>query len=239
MALLPWQTGKVIRIKNETGETRRFWIEVPALRSFDFVPGQFITFDLPIDPKPNKRLRSYSIASWPDGTNVFELVIVRDIKGTGTRFIFEEVKEGSELKFRGPQGVFRLKEPLDSDLFLVCTGTGIAPFRSMIHHIRNRAIPHRNIYLIFGCRTKNNLLYYDEMKEMEQALQGFRYLPVLSREEWEGLRGYVHPVYESLCAAKQPAQFFLCGWKGMIDEASSRITGLGYDQKCIHTEIYG
>ena len=91
MALQPWRTGKVIRIENETDDTRRFWIEVPELSSFDFIPGQFVTLDLPIHEKPNKRWRSYSIASWPDGTNVFELVIVLDKVGAGTPYLFDEV----------------------------------------------------------------------------------------------------------------------------------------------------
>ena len=80
MAIQPWRVGKVIKIENETSDTRRFWIEVPELTSFDFIPGQFVTLDLPIHEKPNKRWRSYSIASCPDDTNVFELVIVLDNK---------------------------------------------------------------------------------------------------------------------------------------------------------------
>ena len=239
MALQPWRTGKVIRIENETADTRRFWIEVPELTSFDFIPGQFVTLDLPIHEKANKRWRSYSIASWPDGTNVFELVIVLDELGLGTHYLFEEVVVGSELTFRGAQGVFTLKEPLDKDLFLVCTGTGIAPFRSMIHHIKNEKIPHKNIYLIFGCRTKDTLLYYEEMKELRESVPGFQYIPTLSREEWEGSTGYVHHIYEELCAERKPANFFLCGWRGMIDEAKRRITEMGYDRKDIHVEIYG
>ena len=239
MALQPWRTGKVIRIENETDDTRRFWIEVPELSSFDFIPGQFVTFDLPIHEKPNKRWRSYSIASWPDGTNVFELIIVLDKQGAGTPYLFEQVGIGSEISFRGPQGVFTLKESLDNDVFMICTGTGIAPFRSMIHHIRDHHIPHKNIKLIFGCRTQSTLLYYEEMKKLQEDIPGFQYIPTLSREEWEGRSGYVHPIYEALCMERNPANFFLCGWKGMIDEARKRILDMGYDKKQIHVEIYG
>ena len=239
MALLPWLTGKVIRIENEAGDTKRFWIDVPSLTSFDFIPGQFVTFDLPIHERSNKRWRSYSIASWPDGKNVFELVIVLDKLGTGTHYLFEEVHVGSELKFRGPQGVFIMKEPLDKDIYLICTGTGIAPFRSMIHHIKNETIPHKNIFLIFGCRTKDSLLYYDELKELMKTMPGFHYIPTLSREQWDGHSGYVHTIYESLCTERKPAIFFLCGWKGMIDEATERIIEMGYEKKFIHSEIYG
>ena len=239
MAVQPWRTGKVVKIVNETDDTRRFWIEIPELASFDFEPGQFITLDLPIHEKPAKRWRSYSIASPPDGTNVVELVIVLDKMGLGTPYLFNHVDVGSELIFRGPQGVFTLRQPLDKDLFLICTGTGIAPFRSMAHYINAHNTPHGNIYLIFGCRTKGSLLYYPEMTELAQAIPNFHYIPTLSREPWEGKCGYVHPIYEELCKERQPAEFYLCGWKNMIDEAKQRIQAMGYDKKAIHQELYG
>lgn len=239
MALQPWRTGRITRIENETKDTRRFWFEVPEMEDFNFVPGQFVTLDLPIHEKPNKRWRSYSIASWPNGTNQFELVIVLDKSGAGTPFLFEEVEIGSEISFRGPQGVFNYKEPLDKDIFMICTGTGIAPFRSMIHHIKNTGTAYKSINLIFGCRTKDTLLYYNEFKELEKTMPNFRYFPTLSREQWDGHTGYVHAVYEELCKEKQPANFFLCGWKGMIDEAKKKIIEMGYDKKDIHLEIYG
>jgi CDP-4-dehydro-6-deoxyglucose reductase len=239
MALLPWLVGRVIRIENETADTRRFWIEVPELVSFNFIPGQFVTLDLPIHEKPNKRWRSYSISSSPDETNVFELIIVLDNRGSGTPYLFNEVQVGTEIPIRGPQGVFTLKEPLDEDFILICTGTGIAPFRSMINNIKNNNIPHKNIYLVFGCRTKAGLLYHEEMLQLQKDIPGFHYVPTLSREHWSGHTGYVHAVYELLCIDKKPAIFFLCGWKGMIDEARKRITDMGYDKKVIHFEIYG
>lgn len=240
MALEPWRTAKVIRIEQQTHNTRRFFIEVPELAAFDFKPGQFVTLDLPIHEKPNKRWRSYSIASWPNGTNVIELCIVLLESGVGTPYLFNQVAVGSELTLRGPVGVFNLQEQnLQQDLFLICTGTGIAPFRSMVNDIYRHQRAHQNIHLIFGCRTKADLLYYDEFIQLEKALPSFHYHPVLSREQWQGRTGYVHNVYEELCAGKAPANFFLCGWKAMVDEAKCRIEALGYDRKMIHLELYG
>ena len=239
MALQPWRTGKVIKITDENSNTRRYWVEVPELTSFDFVPGQFVTLDLPIHEKPNKRWRSYSIASWPDGTNVFELVIVLTPHGAGSGWIFENVKEESELKFRGALGTFVLPPVLDKDLLLICTGTGIAPYRAMLHHILNHKIPHQQIYLIFGTRTEADILYYEEMKELTTRLSDFEYIPVLSRQDWKGRKGYVHAVYEEICSDHRPAYFFLCGWRNMIDEARERIQAMGYDNKEVHLELYG
>lgn len=237
-----WYTGVVTKIVNETHNTRRFWIRVPEKNNFEFKPGQFVTLDLPIHEKKNKRWRSYSIASHPNGSNEIELVIVLLEGGAGSTYLFTEIKEGSELTLRGPLGLFVLPETMDRDLFFICTGTGIAPFRSMVHHLKLHGITHPDIYLISGSRKESDLLYKSEMLQLQQEMPGFQYIPTLSREEdpaWWGKKGYVHAVYEELLADKRPAHFYLCGWKAMIDEARQKIQAMGYDRHDIHLELYG
>lgn len=234
-----WQTGIVQRIEQATPNTRRYWIELPETERFHFKPGQFVTLDLPIHEQRTKRWRSYSIASVPGDNNVIELVIVYVEGGAASKYIFEEIKEGSMLTLRGPSGVFVISETLDKDLYLICTGTGIAPFRSMLQYVNINSIPHRQIHLLFGTRTQADLLYHDELRDLERMMPGFTYRPTLSREEWEGDTGYVHCIYEELCAHRAPASFMLCGWRAMIDEAKDRILNMGYDKKDIHVEIYG
>jgi CDP-4-dehydro-6-deoxyglucose reductase len=141
---------------------------------------------------------------------------------------------------------------IDRDIFLICTGTGVAPFRSMAHHIKNHHVPHDNIYLIFGCRKTTDCLYGGELKALQSELPNFHYIPTFSREEPGDYKtGYVHTVYEEICknefikvedgngTIRKPAYFYLCGWKNMIDEAKDRIIKLGYDKKSIHLELYG
>jgi glycine betaine catabolism B len=249
MAAEPWRTGTVIRIEDATYNTKRFFIEVKELESFNFKAGQFVTLDLPIHEQKNKRWRSYSIASWPDGTNVYELLIVLLEGGAGTHYLFNQVTVGSELTFRGAQGVFTLPENIEKDLFFICTGTGIAPFRSMLNYMLLHNISHKNLYLMFGCRTQKDLLYYDEMKALENKIDNFFYMPTLSREGWDGYKGYVHSLYEEICKKNneactdiqhlKPASFYLCGWKAMIDDARQKIAALGYDRKSVHLELYG
>lgn len=239
MPLQPWRKAIVTSIKNETADTRVFRIQVPEIENFSFEPGQFVTLDLPIHEKASKRLRSYSIASNPNNTNELELLIVLNPQGIGTPYLFNEVQVGSELILRGPQGVFTLKQPLDKDVYLICTGTGVAPFRSMIKHIHQQQIPHQKITLIYGCRTKQNLIYFDELSQLETKMHNFTYIPTLSREEWEGRSGYVHGIYEELIQDTASGQCYLCGWREMIDEAKQRLAQLGMDKKDIHVEIYG
>ncbi len=242
--MLPqWQAGIIRRIESVNALTRRFFIELPETQQFDFKPGQFVTLDLPIHPQRNRRWRSYSIASAPDGSNMIELVIVLLEGGAGTHYLFHEVKEGSSLTLRGPQGVFTVPESLTAtdDLMLICTGTGIAPFRSMALHMAAHPAVARpaNLHLVFGCRTQQDLLYRQEMETLDDRLPNFHYHPTLSREQWQGATGYVHSLYESICAQHQPAHFMLCGWKEMVDEAKARILAMGYDKKQVHVELYG
>lgn len=240
MAVQPWREGRVVMLLEEAPLTHRFIIEIPALEVFDFIPGQFVTLDLPIGERTSERWRSYSIASAPDGTNRFELVIVKADGGKGTGFIFDQWKIGSAVQVRGPQGKFTLPETLDKELFLICTGTGIAPFRSMVQYIYAHNIPHKKIHLIFGCRKKEDLLYYEEMRALEKKDPRFSFHPTLSREQWEVAgHGYVHEIYTPLAASKPDASFFLCGWKNMIDDARKNLETLGYTKEDIHFELYG
>ena len=115
--LQPWQTGKVIRIENATEFTRRFWIELDSKQPFDFKPGQFVTLDLPIHEKPSKRWRSYSIASWPDGSNVIELVIVLLEGGAGTTYLFEHVQVGQRTDTARSPGFIYASRPIGKRSF--------------------------------------------------------------------------------------------------------------------------
>ena len=53
--LQPWRNGTIVRIENESVNTRKFWIQVPEVEVFDYEPGQFVTLDLPIHEQKNKR----------------------------------------------------------------------------------------------------------------------------------------------------------------------------------------
>lgn len=241
----------VTQIIEETHNTRRFFFEVPETEDFVFEPGQFVTLDLPIHEVKNKRWRSYSISSAPLGNNTFELLIVLNKEGTGTTWMWENVETGTEMIFRGPLGKFTMPQTLDKDLYLICTGTGIAPFRSMVNHIEQHKIAHKRIYLIFGTRRFGDELYKAEMLNLEQIMPDFLYLPVYSREPagQQYLSGYVHEVYSDILRKKMadsenpevapPATFMLCGWQNMIDEARQRLTEMGYTRADVHYELYG
>ncbi len=239
----PWQTATVIRTEEATHNTRRYWLQVAGETPFDFKAGQFVTLDLPIHEQRNKRWRSYSIASPPESNaSVFELLIVlAQPSAGGSEYIWNNWEAGFEVTFRGPQGHFFAPELAAGEaLFMICTGTGIAPFRSqLLHWQATNTFPTSEVHLVFGCRTRADLLYAEEMQALANAFPQFHYSPVLSREEWPGNRGYVHQVYRQLCATQPPAQFLLCGWRAMVDEAKETILGMDYGKEKVHLELYG
>ena len=237
-----WYDGKVIRIEDQTPTTKRFWVEIPEVDAFDFKSGQFVTMDLPVHEKRLHRWRSYSIANAPEKGNVLEFCIVYLEGGLATRYFFEEVKVGTHLRFKGPDGTFTLPEDLDREMILICTGTGVAPFRSMLWDIHNRKLAFKSIHLIFGTRRQDGILYREEFEAFQKEWSNFRYDVALSRESaWEGYRGYVHQIYREQYSDPVPDRhFYLCGWSNMIDDAvANLIVKMGYDKSQIHYELYG
>ena len=225
-------------IVDETHNIKRYFIEIPEIERLAFQPGQFVMLDLPIDSKVTNR--SYSIASAPDG-NVVELIIVLNETGAGTPYIFQNYKVGSEITISSALGKFLLPETLDKEICFICTGVGIAPFRSMYLNVFNNNIPHKDLHVIFGTRYTADLCYEKELRELERKHSTFHYLPTLSRENspnWSGKKGYVHDVYKELFTDQRPAYFYICGWKNMIFEARDNLMEMGYDRSCIKYELY-
>ncbi|MFI5171631.1 MAG: ferredoxin--NADP reductase [Chitinophagales bacterium] len=242
MSLLAWQSAKLVKTIDATPKVRRFFFEVQDTDRFDFIPGQFVTLDLPISDRPSKRVRSYTIASAPDGSNIFELVIVLLEMGSGSHHLFENSFAGFEIKFRGPQGRFILPEILEREICMICTGTGIAPFRSQLINLQKNNIVTPPVHLVFGTRLISDILYYEEMKQLAKDFSQFSYHVTLSREgsnQWTGHKGYVHPVYEAICDhGKKDMDFYLCGWRVMITEARERLATMGYPKERVHLEFY-
>lgn len=238
-----WYLGKVTEIADLSATTRQFSILIEDnTQIFNFIPGQFVTMDLPVSDKRLNRWRSYSIASHPVGDNKLEFCIVRSEAGLGTKYLFEEIQVGSILKFKGPDGGFVLPQNLENENIFICTGTGVAPFRSMIKHIEHHSLDFSKIHLIFGTRNKQNILYEEEFKSFALQNNRFIYDVALSREQHPDYNfGYVHDIYLNQYKEITPNRhFYICGWSSMIDEAvANLIIKLKYDKSQIHYELYG
>ena len=235
-----WIDAKLIKTEKRSETTTSFYLELQNIEEFVFRSGQFITLDLDIGDKRLDRWRSYSIANEPDGTNVIELVIVRVPFGKATTYLWEKAQIGDVFKLKGPAGVFYLPEEIKNELVFICTGTGIAPFRSMIRDIHKNGKDHHKIDLIFGTRNKSGILYLEEWEKLKIEMKDFEFSVALSREEYEGYQGYVHQIYlRKYGEVIDNRKFYLCGWQNMVDEAKSKLLQLGYQDSQIIEELYG
>lgn len=231
-----WYDATIVKVVNETQNTERIWIKIDSEEVFQFTPGQFVTLDLPIGEKRLERWRSYSIASNSYEDNTIELCIVAFEDGKGSSYITNR-RVGDKLQLKGPEGAFILSDDLSSNLVLICTGTGIAPFRAMI---QDRLKNNQTIHLIFGTRTFDDILYHEDMKAWSE-FPNFKYDIVLSREKREGFSyGYVHSIYEDKYRDIQDStHFYICGWSQMVDQAVKTLGEMGYPRNQIHYELYG
>jgi ferredoxin--NADP+ reductase len=204
--------------------------------------------------KPEK-LRLYSIASTRHGDRVDDKTVslcVRQLEykhpETGETIYgvcsthLCNIEVGTEVKITGPVGKeMLLPEDTDANVIMFATGTGIAPFRAYLWRMFKKNEQEANpdykfkglAWLVFGIPTTPNVLYKEELEEMqEQYPDNFRLTYAISREQKnpEGGRMYIqdrvaeHAKDLWKLIQKENTHTYICGLKGMeggIDEALS------------------
>jgi glycine betaine catabolism B len=232
----------LVDIIKETDKNWRFIFQSPIHDKLDYLPGQLVQLHANIPGDTMPVVRNYSVASWPDGSNNFELIITYLKGGAMSEYLFKYIKIGDEVMFRGPMGIFTLPDNiLDRDIILVSTGSGVSPFRSMVNYLFENEIEFRNIKLFFGTRTQEDILYRKELEFLNRQLTNFSFHPVLSQENWDGLEGHVHKHYLNLIdnAETKPLVYF-CGWNIMIEEGRQELKKRNFEMmKDIRVEIFG
>ncbi|WP_226021403.1 FAD-binding oxidoreductase [Halomicrobium salinisoli] len=164
---------------------------------FEFAPGQYVTLRAHDTP------RAYSLANGPSADEL-EFAIRRVPGGRLTSQLFEYARPGDEVVVRGPNGHMVLADPSDRDLVFMATGTGVAPFKSMIDHLYEQgwhegSDGERDVWLFLGCAWEDDLPYREEFRALDREQPGFHFVPTLTREpllsDWDGETDYVQQVF--------------------------------------------
>jgi ferredoxin-NADP reductase len=221
-------------------QTKHLEFAVEGAGGFAFTPGQFISVQQP-KPDGKTHTRAYSLASHPRASASFDLCLNRVENGFLSNWLCD-LEEGATVQFHGPHGMFTLRQPHQDSVF-IATGTGIAPFRGMVHWLFDSAERHqdREFWLIYGTRHEDGLYYGDEFRAVEQAHPNFHYLPTLSRgrDNWTGLRGYVQDHVRQIVGQRRDMQAYICGLHQMVDANRKLLKEeLGWDRKQIVFERY-
>ncbi|MDQ2712963.1 MAG: FAD-binding oxidoreductase [Acidobacteriota bacterium] len=230
--------AKLLEWKELAPEVHHFSFEVPGVEYLQFTPGQFISV---VEHKGEKEVtRAYSIAS-PRAGNRFELCLNRVVNGLVSPWLFE-LKPGDEVDMHEPLGYFTLRHPGRRAVF-VATGTGVAPFRSMLLDHLPRTQP--KITLLFGVRHQEGLLYRDELEQLEKDYASFRFMPTVTRPDstWAGRTGRVQAHLDEALALRTPIEsnnvdVYICGLREMVDDVRKELKARGFDRKQIIYEKY-
>ncbi len=230
--------AKLIGWNELAPEVRHFEFEVAGTDEFSFTPGQFISV---LEQNNGKEItRAYSIAS-PRGGNRFALCLNRVCDGLVSEYLFG-LQRGDEIQIGEPLGYFTLRHPGHRVVF-VATGTGIAPFRSMLLEHLPKTQPH--VTLLFGVRSEEGLLYREELEQLAKGYPTFRFLPTVTRpsEQWQGRTGRVQNHLDEALAMHEyedvsTVDVYICGMPDMVDEVRQLLKQRGFDRKQIIYEKY-
>jgi len=237
----PFQTltARLARSVALSEPTKHLEFEVPGQPRFGFVAGQWLSFKAN-KPDGEEITRAYSIASPPADNTRFALCLNRVQDGFMSNFLCD-MREGEEIRCQGPFGDFILRPPLRDTIF-IATGTGIAPFRSMLHWLLADPARHldKQFWLLFGNRTEKDIYYHQEFLSLAARHANFHYMPTLSRAgpEWQGRRGYVQEHLPGIVQGRENMHAYVCGLDKMIKANRELLKSLGLDRKSILYEKY-
>ena len=219
--------------------TKHLEFEMLGMRRFGFVSGQWLSFRQ-VKPDGEELTRAYSIASPPGEDPRFALCLNRVQDGFMSNFLCD-MQEGDEIHCQGPFGDFVLRPPMRDTIF-IATGTGISPFRSMLHWLLTDQSRHqgKQFWLVFGSRYERDIYYHDEFLRLASERPNFHYLPTLSRgsAEWQGLRGYVQEHVPGIAQGRTDMHAYICGLDKMVKANRELLKSLGWDRKSIRYEKY-
>ncbi len=230
---------------------------------FSFEAGQYCVLGLPpaaervadsgteevLPEKKRKQMirRAYSISSSSKVGEYLEFYIQLVQSGGLTPRLFA-LKPGARI-WLGPKatGLFTLKEvPDDVSLYLVATGTGLAPYVSMVRSDVLDHHHHRKIVIAHGARYSWDLGYRSELETLQLESRNLVYIPSITRpqedDSWAGETGYLQDQMSDgrlerisgVPLDPKNTHVFLCGNPAMLDQALELLAEKGFTEWTKH-----
>lgn len=236
MSIEKFSVEKVLSVHRWTPTLFSFTMTRPA--HFKFTAGQFARIGLKVGEE--LIVRAYSVVSSPfDETLEFFSIVVPDGAFTSN---LQHLKVGDELYLEKiPYGYLtlaRYQQPLPHDLWLLATGTGLAPFLSMLQDFDTWS-KYQKINLVYSVRTAAELAYVDRIQEIAETFgkghNGFKFIPIITRDPSAPLHDRLPILIENGELEKSagielnPAtsHVMLCGNPQMVDDTKEALKRRG------------
>jgi len=237
---LSWRLAEVVELRPETSRTKTIAFDVPGWPGHR--AGQHVDVRLTAEDGYQAE-RSYSIASASESPTL-ELTVERLDDGEVSPYLTEELRPGDAIELRGPVGGYFVWNPeVEGNVLLVGGGSGVVPLMAMARQrqAEGSRIPTR---LLYSARTLEDLIYRDELVQLDAEGNGFDVVYTLTRAQPSGWRGYDRRVDRDLLAevAPTPAELavsFVCGPTPFVEAVASGLVELGHEPARIKTERFG
>ncbi|WP_328456254.1 NADH:ubiquinone reductase (Na(+)-transporting) subunit F [Amycolatopsis sp. NBC_00438] len=229
---LPIQEAEVEVVSNDnvTHDLRHLVVKLTdPEQALKFFPGQYLDFAIP----DTEESRSFSMANTSARDGLLEFVIKIYPDGLFSTFLDTRVAVGDRLRITGPFGVFTLRDNPSADLVFVGGGAGMAPILSLLRTMAERGIERKATYF-YGARRRQDLCFDAELRELQEKLPDFRYVPALSEpgdDDWDGETGFVTDVLRAAGLDLKGADAYVCGPPPMVEAALELLPALGVADK--------
>jgi propane monooxygenase reductase subunit len=228
---VPEQTEEltVETLETLTHDIYRLVLDATELK---FRPGQYVDIKIPgtNGSGSEEHVRSFSMANLPTSGKL-EFMIKAYPEGRFSSLLSAgEIQEGHTLSVTGPYGVFTLRRTSERPLLFIGGGAGMAPILALLRALADEGSDRRAVYY-YGARTPDDLFHLDELRELEQRLPNFRFVPALSDcgegVEWDGEQGLITDVVSRCETDLSGMDAYLCGPPPMVDAAIAMLDAEG------------
>ena len=219
--------SRVLSLERPATDVAVLRLQLPANQNLKYRAGQYVEFVL----RDGAR-RSYSMANAPHlvgSPPAIELHLRHMPGGKFTDHVFAAMKEKEILRIEGPYGSFFLREDSAKPIVMVASGTGFAPFKAIIEHMRLKNIT-RPAVLYWGGRRPADLYMNDWMLARLEEMPNLRYVPVISNalpeDQWTGRTGFVHKAVLEDFSDLSGHQVYACGAPIVVESARDDYSAL-------------
>lgn len=230
--LIP-KLGVVTDIRIDTPDVKTFRVVgLDGKKVFEHMPGQCAMLSI-----PGVGEAMFSITSSPTNTEFMEFSIKKC--GCLTNWL-HAMDVGQQITIRGPYGnSFPVEGALKGqDLLFVAGGIGLAPLRSVINYVRDNRQNYGKIQIVYGSRSKDDLVDYKEILDEWMADDGIEVNLTIDQpqEGWDGHVGFV-PNYVKELEPDLNKTVLMCGPPIMIKFTLAGLKELGFKETQVYTTM--